>query len=451
MHTQAQATILTATPAATATADHPKTLVIVSGKKGGVGKSIVSAAVFEYLLPHHGPAIGLYDLDGDDGDLRIRYRDSATPLNPRRIDDFGAIIDDLMDPMSPISIAVVDVGAPAGALLDRFLIEGGPADAAESGHLKVVVLWVVGGTPRSMTYLAESMTVWDDANLRDHIDLTIVANHGQGSRFDFIAASSSAEGVPVVEFPRLEEEAAQEVTNLKAGFRSYTALDRFGPNRPSYSRQSMVNRWLARTADAFDRIPALAALTQAVPLDALPVPTPDTPTPHEEAPSYGAPPTPNHVQHQAHPQMAHPQTFAQDVTPATPHPMATADDAPIEFADDAPPLNATPHAGTPTAFATTTYPNHHLAPSSSHATQEATHQTAPAEHSAMQTPIAPLTPTANFNSTPGTYLRQQPSRPAETAATPADLNQTSDHLTTINTWPSNLGTLATPPTPATLA
>lgn len=383
----------------------PKTIVIVSGKKGGVGKSVVAAAVYEYLVPHHGAAIGLYDLDGADGDLNVRYKDAALPLNPRRIDDFGAIIDDLMDPASPISLAVVDVGAPAGALLDRFLIEGGPADAVASGDLRIVMLWVVGSTPRSMAYLAESIEAWENAGLRDGIDLTIVANHGQGSRFDFIQASSAAEGVDVVSFPRLEEEAAQECTNLKVGFHAYTTLDRSGQYRPSFSRQSMVRRWLTRTADAFDRIPSLASLTQTSPVSAAL-------------------------------SSEHGETWTGDA-------LDDAHDAPLHFADE--PNHPTDHSPAfqhpiPNPMSNLGHPDGEaVRAEGAPAAQIAAPVTSPAAISAPQ----PVPMPEPLPSTPATYLRPDPAPLAPQPATPPS--------PAVNSWGREFGTPTPPPSTAQTA
>ena len=248
----------------------PKTLIVVDGRKGGVGKSTVAAAVYEYLRQQDSSATRLYDLDGQHGDLSLRYSAATQPLRARRLDDYGQIIDDLMDPTGLISTAVVDVGAPAGPLIDRFLIEAGPLQALESGQLSVIVLWVVGATPRSMQHLSDARDTWQEAGLEidpsapasARITVIIVANEGQGSNFGFIKQSASASGLPVIVFPRLEEEAAQEVVALNTGFLDYTCLPLDSQPKPSYSRQMIVRRWLATTRRAFDDVPQLSCLTQ---------------------------------------------------------------------------------------------------------------------------------------------------------------------------------------------
>lgn len=260
----------------------PKTLIVVDGRKGGVGKSTVAAAVYEYLRQQDSAATRLYDLDGHHGDLSLRYAAATQPLRARRLDDYGQIIDDLMDPTGVISTAVVDVGAPAGPLIDRFLIEAGPLQALESGQLSVIVLWVVGATPRSMQHLCDARDTWREAGLvinhdtpgSARISVIIVANEGQGSNFGFITQSTSASDLPVIAFPRLEEEAAQEVVALNTGFMDYTCLPLDSQPKPSYSRQMIVRRWLANTRQAFDEVPQLSCLT-------LPLQTADRERPHE--------------------------------------------------------------------------------------------------------------------------------------------------------------------------
>lgn len=247
----------------------PKTLIVIDGRKGGVGKSTVAAAVYEYLHQQGTAETRLYDLDGQHGDLSLRYSAATVPLRARKLDDYGQIIDDLMDPGGTISTAVVDVGAPAGPLLDRFLIEAGPQQALENGLLTVIVLWVVGATPRSMQHLADARATWLDAGLEIYpaapasarISVIIVANEGQGSNFGFIKQAASGADLPVIVFPRLEEEAAQEVVALGAGFLDYTRLPRHAHPKPSFSRQVIVDRWLANTRRAFDMVPQLSSLT----------------------------------------------------------------------------------------------------------------------------------------------------------------------------------------------
>ncbi|MCW2240773.1 hypothetical protein [Azospirillum canadense] len=399
----------------------PKTLLLCDGRKGGTGKTTVAMAAVEYLMgavPY--AALRAYDLDGIRGDLFRRYPGMTAPVSATSVDAFGSIIDDLTNPASGVEIAVVDVGAPAGEAIDRFLIEAGPLYAAESGFLRIAALWVVGSTPRSMEHLSDALTAWDDAGLTDLVDLTIVANEGQGSRFDFVTASTAAADLPLVHFPRLDEEAAQEAANFRCGFGEYVNHPRTGDTPPSFARQSIVRRWLGRTAAAFDHIPLLASLTQAPSLAASPGPEPLDATPMLTDALDAAPPAA---------QEARDESLVTDAAPASVDPTMTA--APTDAATAPRPQPLLHTQPLPSQTYLTTGPGHPAPPHTS-----ANHGLGGAGDGGTVHSAAPLPNVHPLPPAPGPYLQSA----AILSTTPVALSQpASPPPQTAGRWASTVG------------
>ena len=247
-----------------------KTIILVDGRKGGTGKSTVSMALAEFLRDSTSLTIEAFDLDGNKGTFGVRYSEVATPLGNASVDDLSPIMDRLFAVDGP-DLVIVDVGGgdERGHLVDTWLLKSGAGQDVQDGLLDIISLWVVGGTPRSMSLFKDALGTWERSGVP--VRATIIANLGQASRFDYVTESADGRQVcdryhvPVVQFPKLEEEPNQEAEGMRLTFSTYISSTTRGGYTISRSRRQMTRTWLLDAYKMFDKIELLARLTAMFP------------------------------------------------------------------------------------------------------------------------------------------------------------------------------------------
>ena len=130
-----------------------KSLIVVAGVRGGVGKSLVAMAVIDWLISVEKAKVLVVDGDPDNADSFKPYKNIAPtplPVNLDHREGWLVVADSCGE--HPDAHVVVDTGARN---LDSMLKFSAQIYTAVSAGLKrhVVVLWVVGGERNSVHLL----------------------------------------------------------------------------------------------------------------------------------------------------------------------------------------------------------------------------------------------------------------------------------------------------------
>lgn len=254
----------TITPAAPSTpARAGKTLIVVDGRKGGVGATMASKALLEYLHDAGVSGHRAYDTDGPQGDLARTYPQETVGLAPS-IDGLCHVIDDLMSATGP-TLAIVDVGRGSARDVDNWLIERGPAMAARTQQIALIYVYVLGPSAQSVKQLSR---VHDMLN-REGVPFTLIVlrNAGLANSFDIFDQSQTratllrAEAY-IADLPRMAGEAWQIPDTNDLRFRTFADMTDIGGEVIRYTVRAAVDDWLRKTGALYDALPPIAALAQ---------------------------------------------------------------------------------------------------------------------------------------------------------------------------------------------
>ncbi|MBL9166478.1 MAG: hypothetical protein JNN07_01915 [Verrucomicrobiales bacterium] len=104
------------------------TIHFVGGEKGGVGKSLVSRVLAQYLIDHNLPFLG-FDTDRSHGALLRFYADYASPVVIDRYESLDALVEAAVE--EPERRILVDLAAQTHEPLTRWMEESGVLDMAQ--------------------------------------------------------------------------------------------------------------------------------------------------------------------------------------------------------------------------------------------------------------------------------------------------------------------------------
>ncbi|HEY9828801.1 MAG TPA: division plane positioning ATPase MipZ [Stenomitos sp.] len=137
-----------------------KVLILVTGDKGGTGKSTFARGLLD-VLTHHGVKVAAYDGDRRNAQLFRHYRSlegGVTQLDVMETGGSDRLLDDMESEVAPVML--VDLPAGAGAALEEFEKETGFLEGAtELGYQVslVSVLSPVRDSVNALRVLMEEM------------------------------------------------------------------------------------------------------------------------------------------------------------------------------------------------------------------------------------------------------------------------------------------------------
>lgn len=154
---------------------------LVGGEKGGVGKSLVSRVIAQYLIDHHLPFLG-FDTDRSHGSLMRFYTDFASPVVIDRCESLDAIVEAAVE--VPERRILVDLAAQTHDLLVRWMDESGVLELAKELGLQVQYWHVMDSGKDSVDLLGK---LFDTFGPR--LNYVIVLNQIRDSTFDLFERS----------------------------------------------------------------------------------------------------------------------------------------------------------------------------------------------------------------------------------------------------------------------
>ena len=217
-------------------------IIIVGADKGGVGKTMISRALVDYLTKY-GIQIRAFDTEPTEGGVLKRFYPQAELLNVTTVPGQMKVV----DAAKGDAITLIDARAGALTPIIKAFHRIDLLTDVTSGALGLLVLHVVGSSVASASEVRPMIESLKGANL-----IRVNNKIAPDSQF-----STDEPGEITILIPNLEEEAAAAVDQADADFGTFSS-----DAAQSRVLRGYVRAWLADVHAAFDRAGIGAHLQQ---------------------------------------------------------------------------------------------------------------------------------------------------------------------------------------------
>ena len=188
---------------------------LIGGEKGGVGKSMVSRLIAQYLIDNALPWIG-FDTDRSHGSLMRFYAEHATPVLVERFEALDQIIEVAVE--HPGRRVLVDLAAQTHDPLVKWMDESGVLDMADLSAI-TLQYWHVMDAGRDSVDLLQRLLDRFGQRLR----YVLVCNELRGDDFGMLQRSGQLDravglGAKVMHIRRLHDAVMQKIDARNASF-----------------------------------------------------------------------------------------------------------------------------------------------------------------------------------------------------------------------------------------
>ena len=227
------------------------TIHFIGGEKGGVGKSLVSRVLAQYLIDHRLPFLG-FDSDRSHGALLRFYAAYASPVVIDHYDSLDKVLEAATE--EPSRRIVVDLAAQTHQPLVKWMEESGLLDLAKELGVGVRYWHVMDSGKDSVDLLARLLD-----RFGAQLDYTLVLNQLRGEDFEIFEKSGQKQralalGARIATLPRLHESA---MTRIDARSTSFWAAAHSGDKELTglgLLERQRVKVWLARAYAELDKL-----------------------------------------------------------------------------------------------------------------------------------------------------------------------------------------------------
>ena len=187
----------------------------IGGEKGGVGKSLMSRVLAQYMIDHELPFLG-FDTDRSHGALMRFYAGYASPVAVDRIESLDAIVEAAVD--QPGRRILVDLAAQTHDPLATWMEEAGVLSMADELDIKLFYWHVMDSGKDSVDLLRRLLDRFGTG-----MAYVLVRNQVRGGDFSVLEQSGEqaravAMGAHVVSVKKLHESAIQKIDNTSSSF-----------------------------------------------------------------------------------------------------------------------------------------------------------------------------------------------------------------------------------------
>ncbi len=229
-------------------------LNFIGGEKGGVGKSVVSRVLAQYLIDQQRPFVG-FDTDRSHTTFTRFYRDFASPVIVDSYESLDAIAQALVNAHGEVyQSVIVDLAAQTATPLARWIDDSVLLPLmAEMGV--TVNFWHVADAGKDSVDLLDRLVDTYGAGP----NYVVVKNQGRGSDFSQIDHSSALEkarkqGAQVVNLGLLQESSMRKIDRQDASF--WAAVNQTsGPDSLGMLERQRAKNWLKKTYETFASLP----------------------------------------------------------------------------------------------------------------------------------------------------------------------------------------------------
>jgi hypothetical protein len=222
------------------------TVVLVGADKGGVGKTMVTRALLDYLSARSVPA-RTFDSESPGGDL-VRFAPAAAVIDISSVQDQMLVFDGVSDQV----LTVVDIRAGLLSPTIRALNEAHLLDDVRAGTMQLVLLHVLGPTVSSIDEIAAaSKAIGGGAKhllVKNHINATQFFDWDKGPARALFEKMADV----TINVPQLAEIACETLQKRGGSFSAFVE-----DKQESRILTGRVRTWLDRVWMEFGRVNVL--------------------------------------------------------------------------------------------------------------------------------------------------------------------------------------------------
>ena len=227
------------------------TIHFIGGEKGGVGKSLVSRLIAQYLIDRKLPFLG-FDSDRSHGALLRFYAAYASPVVIDRYESLDKVVEAATEDAD--RRCIVDLAAQTHQPLVKWMEESGMLELARELGIAVRYWHVMDSGKDSVDLLTRLLD-----RFGAQLDYVLVLNQLRGDDFEILEKSGQKDralklNAKIVTLPRLHEAAMTRIDARSTSFWAATqGADRDITGLGILERQR-VRVWLAKAYAELDRI-----------------------------------------------------------------------------------------------------------------------------------------------------------------------------------------------------
>lgn len=223
---------------------------LVGGEKGGVGKSLVSRVLAQYLIDRGLPFIG-FDTDRSHGALMRFYPAHASPALVNHYEALDRIVEAAVD--EPGRRILVDLAAQTFDPLIRWMDDSGVVNLADEMDIRLHYWHVMDSGKDSVDLLKRLLDRFGTG-----LSYVLVRNQVRGNDFAMLEASgeqarAAALGAKVITIKKLYEGVMNRIDNSNSSFAQAKSAEKDSTGLGLMDRQR-VKMWLREAYREFDEV-----------------------------------------------------------------------------------------------------------------------------------------------------------------------------------------------------
>ena len=222
----------------------------IGGEKGGVGKSLMSRVLAQYLIDHELPFLG-FDTDRSHGALMRFYPAFASAVAVDKIESLDAIVEAAVD--QPGRRILVDLAAQTHDPLATWMEDAGVIGLADELGMKIFYWHVMDSGRDSVDLLRRLLDRFGTG-----LQYVLVRNQVRGADFSGLEQSGEQSraigmGANVVSVKKLNEHIIQKIDAASSSFWQAKAADKDSTGLGLMDRQR-VKMWLRDVYREIDEV-----------------------------------------------------------------------------------------------------------------------------------------------------------------------------------------------------
>jgi len=224
---------------------------LVGGEKGGVGKSVVSRVLAQYMIDKNTPFVG-FDTDRSHGSLIRFYSDFASPMLIDSYESLDTMVE--LAAENPNERILVDLAAQTHERLVKWMDESGVLEVL-GDHGLSLAYWHVMDTGKDSVALLKNL--FDRFGSR--LNYVIVLNQLRGENFDLFEKSAEKAQADtlqakIISLRRLNQDAIVKIDAENSSF--WAAQQKTPTNGKGLGmlQRQRVKVWLKHAYEQLDRV-----------------------------------------------------------------------------------------------------------------------------------------------------------------------------------------------------
>ena len=221
----------------------------IGGEKGGVGKSLVSRILAQYLIDHERPFLG-FDTDKSHGALMRFYAGYASPIVVDRYESLDAIVEAAAE--QPDRSILVDLAAQTQDALTQWMDESGLLELSSEMGI-ALTYWHVMDSGRDSVDLLKKLL----DRFGSRLNYVLVQNQIRGDNFDILEASGEKQRAlslhaRIIHIKRLHEASMVKIDGHSSSF--WSATQRADEHALGILERQRVKLWLRHAYGEIDTL-----------------------------------------------------------------------------------------------------------------------------------------------------------------------------------------------------